>query len=263
MDIKQIKPDNSVIQLILIPVITLLLVVLGTMFYVLPTYNKYKDNQAAIAKQKQELSKLNAKLAILEQANESELDSELSEVRSAVPEQKNIPGVIAGLSRVAQENSVAIDGLQLKPGKVASDAASQEITMKVSIKGELKNVDAFLQKLASIRRLFGIQKFSGTSALSASGFITSLDLVFYTAPLPTKLGDSYSDPLPEIDSNLRKLIAQVAQYPVYTEGASGGIALPLASQAPVATGSAGPVVTPNPSTRASAAPTGTSSAIPR
>lgn len=238
------KVTTASYSMVLIPIVTFAIIAIASFVFVMPTWRKYQANQQAIAQKKEDLQKLEAKVNSLHEVNEPVVEQQLTELRAAMPEQKNVAGVIAGLSRLAQENSLGIDALQLKPGKLATDSAQQQVTIRLAITGDIKNVDSFLQKLAQIRRIFTIQKFSGTNSSSTGGFVVTLELAFYTSPLPTKLGDKYSDPLPKLTTDQQTLLTKLATFPIYTEGiamATSNLQLPAGLSAPAV---ASPSATP-------------------
>lgn len=239
------KPVTGLLTNIL-PVVAIIILALLTWFVVKPLWANLKQKNAAVAKEKQEVIALTAKRDMLQSLALPQLGQRLSEARRALPEQKNIPGLITGLSQLTQENNLAIASLQLRPGKIII-TGQEEVIIKLSVIGDLRNLDAMLKKLSQIRRIISVKKVTGTTVLSSNGFTTSLELGISALPIPDNLlGKSYADPLPDFSAEKQKLADKLATYAVYTEAGFGAIgvignqATAAASPSASASGSAKP-----------------------
>lgn len=224
------------VQSFIFTAVTVVIAILSFLLYVKPTWAKYQTNRKAIAAEKNDIEKLNQKLESLKQFDDQTLKNRFGEVEKAMPEQKQIPGVIAGLTRLSQENNLVLEGLQIRPGKIATQSGQQEINFKVTVSGDLRNIDAFLKRLSEVRRIFGIQKLTSTSSTANNEFVTNLDLSIYTLPSSVQLGE-YTEPLPEGMSQKFAFIDELAKTAVYTDLSGGFIPLP-ASRSGEATNSA-------------------------
>lgn len=229
-------------QPLLLTVATIAIVVGATFFFAKPTWGKYQANRKAYEQEKNDIEKLTQKLDSLNQFDDASLRNRLAEVQYALPDQKAVPSVIAGLSRLSNENNLRLEALQIRPGKLATESGQQEISFKVTMSGDFRNVDAFLKRLSEIRRVFGIQKLNSSSSFADGSFVTNLDLSIYMLPSVVELGNTYTDPLPDGVAQKFTFIDKLAQYPVYTD-LSGNVQLPLprnfeASPSAESTGSA-------------------------
>lgn len=255
MDIKRPKLSRikaAIPQAVLIPIVTIIIMILSGIFYVAPTYQKLQTNKATLAAEQSEIGILKEKFEALKQQDEGALEQDLEELRVAVPELKNIPGLIAGIRKIADETNVSLDGMQVKPGKLASESAAQELTMKISVRGDLRNLNSFLNKISSVRRILGVQKFSASGGVIGSEELTSaMEITFYTLPLPGQL-PKYSEKLPLIDKSKKDTIGRLAGYQVYTEGTSA-VPFSSASPSPIPQ-AASPSAQASPAVRASAQP---------
>lgn len=231
--IKKLPVGQPVILLVL----TIGLVVVASLLFLKPMWGKYQSNKKAIAQEKGDVDKMNQKLTVLSQFDEDSLRRRYGEVQYALPDRKNVPGVIAGLTRLTQENNLSLDALQVRPGKLATESSQQEISMKVAVSGDLKNIDAFLQRVYQVRRILGIEKLSGTSSQLGGGFVTNLDISIFTLASLAQLGN-YTEPLPEDLTQKFTFIDALAKSPVYTEITSTVPIITATGSGTQATGSA-------------------------
>ncbi len=233
---------RTISQAILLPIITALIIVVATLFPVRAVVSQLQANRAAIVQESKELESLKLKRDTLANLNDDKLTNDLTETRRALPEDKNVPGLIAGLLRLSQENNLQVVGMQLKPGKLASDSAQQsEIDVQLTLGGDIKNLQAFLAKLSQIRRVMGVVKINSSTGLSGNSLSSAVTLAVYTMQLPSAkdLGTSYANPLPQISQSSNELITKLSQMPVYTDIENGGSLV-------VATQSASPSTTTSP-----------------
>lgn len=217
----------------LLPIFVVIIIAALSFFFVKPMYARYDANRKAIAAERIELETLKVKSKMLKNLNEESLRTRLSEVQKALPEEKSIPGVIYGLLRITQENSLNVTALQIKPGKIAKDPSQQsEVIIKMSVEGDVRNLDAFLKRMQEVRRFLGIQKLNGTNSLAADGLVTSMELVLYTLALPDTL-PGVAEALPDLSEAKLKLADDQAAKPVYTDLNDSGLFL-LPSPSPTA-----------------------------
>lgn len=202
---------------LLITVASIAIAVGGTLFYAKPTFEDYRENRKAYEAEKNDIDKLSQKLDSLNQFDEQSLKDRFSEVQRALPDQKAVPSVVAGLSRLSEENNLRLEALQIRPGKLATESGQQEIGFKVTVSGDFRNIDAFLKRLSEIRRVFGIQKLNSTSSFADGSYVTNLDLAIYTLPSEVDLGTDYTNPLPDGVAQKFTFIDKLATFPVYTD----------------------------------------------
>lgn len=237
------KKSYNALLINALPVVTIVVLALLGWFVVKPIWASYKEKSTAIVKEEQEVTDLKTKRDMLVKLSEPQLAERLIEARKALPEQKNIPGVITGISQLVSENNLTVAALQIKPGKIVS-TGQEEVVVKISVVGDIRNLDAMLKRLSQVRRIISVKKVSGSSTLTNGSFVTSLELGVSALPIPDNLlGKSYADPLPDYSEQKQKLVDMLAGFPVYTELSAGSIPIAAsasASATPIGTASAKP-----------------------
>lgn len=225
----------------LLPVVTVVLVIGLTITFLQPKISDILRAREELSQGKSKLDRLTQKASTLSSLDQTALRSKFKTLEGALPSEKDIPGFLVGIQRIANEASISVEAVELSAGSISTGSAqtktvpggtnsSQVVTAKVTIKGTFGAIRAFLDKSSQTRRLVSIKGISlgGTEAQKASGEIT-IDLSFsiYFQPLPTTLGE-ISASLPQITTEEDKIYQKIANFPLYSsfEGV-GGISVPV------------------------------------
>ncbi|MCL5675802.1 MAG: type 4a pilus biogenesis protein PilO [Patescibacteria group bacterium] len=230
-----------------LPFAVLLLIIVLTMSFLQPKISDIIFVQKDLNNASQRLSKLTGKAAGLSSLDVNLLKTKYKILEGALPSQKDIPGFLIEMQRIANEASISVDKVELSAGSLSTPSASavntnvanraagseilpDAISAKVTITGTFDSIRQFLDKISMARRLVNIRgiNLGGGQSQKASGPI-SLELIFslYYKPLPKTLGE-ISDPLPEGTPQDDKVYQQISAYPLYSsfEGA-GSVSVPV------------------------------------
>ncbi|MFC1812064.1 type 4a pilus biogenesis protein PilO [Thermodesulfobacteriota bacterium] len=161
-------------------VIVMLAIIIGPFVYFvyLPktdTINKLtKEHEELEAK----LAKLKIKAAKLKrlQAEKRKMEADFKIVRKALPNQKEIPDLLATISRAGSDSGLAFK--LFKPLKPKKKGFYSEIPVKLSVTGGYHNVAQFFDKVAQLPRIVNMQNISIKTA-KGTNLSTSCTAVTY------------------------------------------------------------------------------------
>ena len=161
------------------------------LFFIKPTYVKYTNNKLEISSQLQQEVILDSKLSELQKAKslQASLDDNISLVRQSVPDDSDIPTVMAMVLEMASKSGVKVSTFSYiglgnsiisldKPSPVATDSSTSADTsatgldspinsdyfdafnLSISVLGKFTNLSDFVKKIENSRRLLDISGFS-------------------------------------------------------------------------------------------------------
>lgn len=224
------------IKLFLVPVISCF-IGLGTIIFVLvPVAEQVNLSRLELEKAQQRVERLSAKVSILNQTDETQTRNLYQSAASALPTDKNIPGLLAGLERAAQAASASVEGFSISPGKVgtvsgmASESAAiiaevptkelghgvKGIAFRASLKGSYQALRAFIDSIYKSNRLIGIEGISMAGSKTSDSDVSSgIDFYVYFQPDTVNLGE-YDREISLLTPAERKQIEVISSYPVFT-----------------------------------------------
>lgn len=188
----------------------------------------------AISSTARELDDSSKQLALLaKKANDltsldkNELREKFQVLSSAVPAEKDVPGFMLGIQRIADEASVSVGLIDVNPGTISTAAAGTKEIKKiettplfgrVTIKGTVNNLILFISKAIKGRRLLKLEgiNLSTVGAQKANEQISLiLSISLYYQPLPASLG-IISLPLEKFSGEEEKTYQQIKSYTYYS-----------------------------------------------
>lgn len=170
---------------------------------------------------------LTKKVNALAALDPSELKEMFNMVNTAIPSDKDIPGFMLGIGRIAQEASVSVGLIEVSPGSISTSsseiaqnkkAGQQPITAKVTVTGLFQNIISFISKATNGRRLLKIEgiNLSGAGAQKLNEPISmSFSISLYYQPLPESLG-VITLPIENITDQEEKNYLKLRNFPNYS-----------------------------------------------
>ncbi len=113
-----IKKEAKRAKGIFIPALALLVMVVVLFTVGFPKLSETIDLYKSISQTNQDLKNLEEKNKLLTSENASQLSSEITLLNSAVPSSKDAIGLVAGMQRLAAENGLIMQTIQVAPGKL-------------------------------------------------------------------------------------------------------------------------------------------------
>lgn len=189
------------------PLIIAGIVFLGILVGLIPQIKDIFAIRAEITTLSKSLQALDQKHQALTSLSDSELNSMVSVVESALPSDKPIFQAIEVVQARAFEYGLKVDSFDFSPGSVASESASSKnisiknasgisaMDLEVTILGTFENLLRFVRALENSGPLTEVQGFSVSSAAAFENEVkTTITLkIFYMAP-PASIG-SVTSPL--------------------------------------------------------------------
>ena len=195
-------------------------------FYVIwPTIEQMTVTGNEVAGLEEKKVLLTNKVAILENADDRLIETDLLQAETALPTDKNLSGMIYGLETLAASSSANMDSFSTTVGKLATDSAKPVVPEKNKEK-KLDNqveVTPFNLILTSdfdalhnfLRFLGGVNRLVGINSISWKDGKADIVLDVFYQPLAKTLGE-ITTPVYELTTEDRNLIKQVSAYPLAT-----------------------------------------------
>jgi len=130
-----IKKEAKKVKGLLIPGVALLVMMIMVFAIGFPKLNETLGLFGRISTGKSDLANLQEKNKVLSSENSPSLQSEIALLNSAVPSSKDAIGLVAGMQRLAAENGLIMQTIQVAPGKlrfVQSEASGSATVIPVS-----------------------------------------------------------------------------------------------------------------------------------
>ncbi len=239
--------ENRIRELV-IPIILILVGVGVILMGILPGIDSIKKARADLEAAKKKQSVLQTKANVLNSMDEASTRSLLTIASNALPSEKNVPGLLAGLERMAQEASASIQDFSIAPGMLATEAAAppptidktpaqptffvsqnkekdygagvSAIPFMATLKGNYLALHDFLAGIYKVNRLLGadsiVFKVNERPATKGQQDISSdLVLLVYYQPEVSSVGKS-DMPLELLTEKEKTLIQSMSANPVVT-----------------------------------------------
>lgn len=182
-----------------------------------------KINQDLIS-EREKNKRLAEKESLLRSADPEELSKTLSSLTSALPNEKEIPALVAGVARLSGESGLKVEGMQISPGDVSTASAKAKedlVEFQLTVSGSVEGLKGFLSNLEKAKRLMSVEDLTA-SVLGDSATLTialNLSAPFENfAPPPSEL----SAAVPRITSEQEKVLSELNKFTDYTSPVSPG-----------------------------------------
>ena len=212
------------------------------MFYQL--FESLKKSYLKVQEKSERLENLNKKIDILDSINGESENLKLIEAEKAVPSRKELAPWLNEVNILADKNGLLKLGINIKPGKVATDSAALEtnntekkgtptktaktvttkedkeaVTFAVTLGGSLENMKQFLLDLEGSKPLLSVTSIK--SKLQEDGSYR-FDLRI-SAPIKgvTQKGDIIAEPVPALTDALEAIFKKISRMISYV-----GISVP-------------------------------------
>jgi len=212
----------SSLTIFLLPAITVVVVVFA-FFLLNPRVRDIFVLNRSIKDLEGKVANVDRKLSILSSKDSNMLLSQVREAEKALPSQKDIPGLLSSLDRLAQETGVSITSFQVSPGEVTATFSAQAVgaeslPFKMAISGGYDGVRNFLTRAVNTNRTLRIRSVAITAQAQAgqASVSASLDMeTFYQ--IIAKIKFAPSDRLPDITTEEQKALEKASQRPYLSE----------------------------------------------
>lgn len=210
-------------KLFFAPVAVALIIFFLSANFIKPKLEEINSLNKQIAKDSAYLSKLSKKAADLANIDPVEIKDKFNMLSSAIPSDKDIPGFMLGVARIANEASVSVGLIEVSPGSLSTVSAGKKISevpvgAKVNIKGKWQNIVNFITLAINSRRLLKIEgvDLSGATVQKVNSDLQmSLVITLYSQPLPKTLG-SLEQPLSLFTDEEEILYNKISRFPLYS-----------------------------------------------
>jgi Tfp pilus assembly protein PilO len=212
---------------VLIPTATIILVIMITPLVFVPQWQKIMELDNSIGEEKKRYDQLVTKEKALKKVPATKLSGDLAEATLALPNGKDVPSLVVGLNKLAQDSGMSLEAIQLVVGKIATSSAKLAMTgetfdFKITLKGSPEQLEGFLNKAQSAKRVFLINEFEANSSVSDDNLITvTMSLSAPYEPLPLSMG-SVVLPLPKTNPTHTEILAKIKKLTPYTYAVSSG-----------------------------------------
>lgn len=223
MSIYSLKRLYLKYKIFLLPFVVLIIMVFLIILFVKPKLDEIDKLNRQISKDDTALAKLSKKANELVSIDPTEIKDKFNVLSSAIPSDKDIPGFMLGVSRIANEASVSVGLIEVSPGSLSTASAGKNmkeipVVAKVVIKGKWQHIVDFITKAINSRRLLKIEgvDLSGATAQKVSSDIQmSILITIYSQPLPKTLG-SIEEPLSLFSEEEDILYSKISRFPLYS-----------------------------------------------
>lgn len=199
-------PQFSVIVTVSLAVVSLMII--GRV--VMPQFENWFSITNEVKATQERVASLQKNIAILQSINDTQLENNFHLAKAALPYEKDYTGVITTINSVAITAGVALDDYTFQVGNLSTISAQlapeTAISVKLSIKGDLNQLQAFMQKLNAVLPLAEVVNVSYTNNGAGVG------LIFFYKYLPQKLQIPYTDPLREITPDKQRLLDTLSTW---------------------------------------------------
>jgi Tfp pilus assembly protein PilO len=209
-----------------IPILSILVVFLILAFICKPKVDSIIQLSREISAEKEKNSQLEKKrddLVALSK-RENEIRGELANIRTALPDQKNISTYIIELDDLATKSGVEVKAMQVAPGlliesKPSIGQVANELTLNIAIEGPFEAVKTFFQRIYKAKRLINVESIN-TSFQNNTGLVSVVgSYKIYYKQRPQPPADA-SETLPTLSAQEQALYNELETFTAYGANAS-------------------------------------------
>jgi Tfp pilus assembly protein PilO len=209
------------------PIITLLIILVGTTVFLVPKVREIFEVRTKITKQKKDIDQLSQKLSQLRTLSEAELYSSSNLLLEALPQEKDFYKTLAMTRQILEQNGVFLESFKFAPGEIGAEETSKKkktaelgsLAVNVNFASSYENFKRMLEEIDKMLPLvrvealkFGTLDASGSATIS--GFSGKMNIVSFFSPLPKTLGAA-DKALPKVTSQQRETIEGLKSFSQY------------------------------------------------
>lgn len=211
---------------ILFPGLILILVILVSLFWLRPKMATIIKAKRELAANKKALAALTQKVTTLEGLSQPELSEKVDLVLKILPSEKDVPGNLFVLKKLALNNELMVSELSIpEVGEIASSSAETKKTskdeilpslaVKLTLVGSREKIISFLQQVETVAPLM---KVSGlTISQKMEGLDEAMiDIRTYFLLFPKTIGE-LEQPIVSVTSQEEKVFAQLNKIEFFQE----------------------------------------------
>lgn len=224
MTIYTVKKLLKRYKIIVIFLMIILIIIFLTVVFIKPKVMNIIDLNNQNNQNSKLLNTLLKKKNYLETIDTKDIKNKFDLLSSAIPAEKDIPGYLLGIAKIANEASVSVGLIEINPGSLStSSAVKKNITQtpvisKVSVKGNWQDIVKFITKAINGRRLLKVDgvDLSGVAAQKTNLPVSMTFLIsLYSQSLPETLGN-IDELVPGITDEEEILISKLKNFPLYS-----------------------------------------------
>lgn len=214
-------------QGIIIPVLTILCIVIGTIFGIIPAVNRIIGIRSEASELSELLVDLRQKATVLDDIDENLYKKYLTELATAVPPDKSLTTVFSTIDGLGELSGATLSDFTVsKPGILATASASKATTEEkivgssllpftLTVAGTYDQIHQFLSQVNLVRRFFRV-RFFDIQFVSAEQISARLGMDAFYAQLPNRLG-STEQKIESLTRDDEATIIQVSSLPVLSQ----------------------------------------------
>lgn len=188
------------------PIVAVIVIVILLLGIVRPRVGAIFQLRKKIVESQQKVVILETKLSTLRSFNLDKLQQDVKKAEIGIPADKDLPGLLLNLEKLAQDSGVAIAAAQLSPGLIGKEdgkGTAENFPVKFTITGGFAQIKSFLGAVASSPRVIDLRSLAMAS--EQASLSASLDLdIYYLAIAAAKF--SVDDPLQTITADEAKIL---------------------------------------------------------
>ena len=166
----------------IIPFFTILSCIIVFLIFILPQANEFFRSQKTVSEEREKLNVLKNNLSVLQTSSDSELDSQVNVLSSALPPNKNFEGVINALSYSANVTGVILGNFDFAVGSLTESPKEIQkfpyLEIELNLTGGIDQASNFLDTLSKTLPM------SRVIMLGVTPSGSSVRLAFYYKPFP-------------------------------------------------------------------------------
>lgn len=217
---------NFYLKLFGLPFFVLVVIILTTLFLLIPKVNQFIEIKRKISSQEKDISTLSMKIADLSSLSEADLVDNSNLLLEALPAGNEFFVFLGAVKKVAQESGLTIEDFDLTPGVVSTGSAEAgkkfdvyTNPIKITFSGSYEDIRKFMDRLEKSLPTVIADELKITASLisTSSADISSggkMQVSYYFLPVSKQLSDYYA-PLPKISSEEQKEIEGLKTFDRY------------------------------------------------
>lgn len=220
----------------LFPGLILILVILVSLFWLRPKVIVIIKSNRDLATNRKTLAELTKKVTTLEGLSQPELNDKVDLVLKILPSEKDVPGNLFVLKKLALDNGLMVSELSIpEVGEIASSSAETKKTskdeilpsleVKLTLVGSREKIISFLQQAETTAPLMRVNSLAMSQKME--GLDEALvDIRTYFLPFPKTIG-KLEQPIVPVTSQEEKVFNELSNFKLF-EGSevSSSSALP-------------------------------------
>jgi hypothetical protein len=196
-------------KIIIFPALIGLACFLLIILIIIPQFNEYLKAKEDLANTLAHAENLQKKNLALEGLDRNDLQQKLNIAINAFPSEKDFPGVVGLVQRLASERGLALGSLQVV--QTSSKTETPSFSVKFDVSGSRASVRELLNTLENSSRVLKVITIE-VSASSETDVVANIGIDAFYAPTPTALG-GLDAPLSPLTSEENKVLSTLSSIP--------------------------------------------------